>query len=196
MINHVGTCELETNRLYLRRFIKDDAEMAFKNWMHDEEVARYVAWPRHQTVETTYKVVANWERAYQSLTTYQWAIVLKENQEVIGSISLFNFSSFWFKKEVNCELGYSLSRMYWNQGFATEAAQAIVEFAFEVIGVTKVKARYDVRNEASGRVMQKIGMTYEGLLPKACQNGKKQWVDCHLYQLNKSDYLMSKDILS
>lgn len=196
MVNHVGTCVLETNRLYLRRFTKDDAQMVFKNWTHDEEVTRYVAWPRHHTVETTLKILADWERAYQSLTTYQWAIVLKENQEVIGSISLFNFVSFWFKKQVNCELGYSLSRMYWNHGLATEAAQAIVQFAFEVIGVTRIKARYDVRNEASGRVMQKLGMTYDRLLPRACQNGEKQWVDCHVYQLHKNDYLASKVSLS
>ena len=63
MVNHVGTCELKTNRLYLRKFRKDDAKMVFHNWTHDEELARYVIWPIHEDIETTIKILEKWEKS-------------------------------------------------------------------------------------------------------------------------------------
>lgn len=62
------------------------------------------------------------------------------------------------------ELGYWLGVDFWNQGYATEAAQAVVEFGFESLGLHRIYARHFSGNVASGRVMQKIGMHYEGLL--------------------------------
>lgn len=192
MINHVGTCELKTERLLLRRFKRDDATMVFNNWTSDEEVTRYVAWPTHRQIKTTIHVLTEWERAYQNLKTYQWAIVLNDTSEVIGSISLFNIVSLCQKDEVVCEFGYCLSRKYWNQGMMTEASFAVLSFAFEVVGFSRVKARHDVLNSASGRVMQKLGMKYERLLKNACQNGKRQWIDCDIYTLQKEDFLILK----
>ena len=52
MVKHVGTCELETKRLILRKFKRDDAVMVFNNWASDEEVTRYVAWPIHHHIAT------------------------------------------------------------------------------------------------------------------------------------------------
>lgn len=188
MVNHVGTCELETKRLLLRRFKRDDALMVFNNWTSDEEVTRYVAWPTHRHVGETVKVLIGWERAYEYLKTYQWAIVLKETQEVIGSISLFNIVTLHEKEEAVCEFGYCLSRKYWNQGITTEASFAVLAFAFETVGFTRVKARHDVLNVASGRVMQKLGMRYDRLLKNACQNGRRQWIDCDIYKIQQEEF--------
>ena len=196
MVCHIGTCKLETERLLLRRFEDSDAEMVFNNWTHDEEVTRYVAWPTHRTILTTLQVIQEWKRAYHNPRTYQWAIVLKENQEVIGSISIFNFVTFGSQHEVSCEFGYCLSKKYWNHGLTTEAAREVLKLAFEVIGVSKVRARHDVRNFPSGRVMQKLGMNYERLLKRACQNGRYQWIDCDVYYLHKDDYFMFKEQIS
>ena len=191
MVKHVGTCELETKRLILRKFKRDDAVMVFNNWASDEEVTRYVAWPIHHHIGETTKVLIGWEMAYQHLTTYQWAIVLKETQDVIGSISLFNIVNLHQKEGAVCEFGYCLSRTYWNQGITTEASCAILAFAFEVVGFTRVKARHDVLNVASGRVMQKLGMTYDRLLKNACQNSRRQWIDCKVYQIQKEEFFKS-----
>lgn len=109
MVKHVGTCELETKRLILRKFKRDDAVMVFNNWASDEEVTRYVAWPIHHHIGETTKVLIGWEMDYQHLTTYQWAIVLKETQDVIGSISLFNIVNLHQKEGAVCEFGYCLS---------------------------------------------------------------------------------------
>lgn len=61
------------------------------------------------------------------------------------------------------ELGYWIAQPYWGQGFATEAARAILTFAFDVLELNRVQASHLPRNPASGRVMQKVGMQYEGL---------------------------------
>ncbi len=62
------------------------------------------------------------------------------------------------------ELGYWLGVPFWNQGYMTEAARAVVEYAFGTLGLHKITASHFVRNPASGRVMEKIGMTREGIL--------------------------------
>lgn len=189
-MRHLGTCFLETERLYLRRFKVSDAKMAFNNWCHDDEVTKYVTWPTHQRVEVTEEVLKSWEASYKFLDTYQWAIVDKKTDEVIGSISLFQFHRRL--RRVYCEMGYCLSRQYWNQGLTTEAAQAVLDFAFKQIGVDGVVAKYDVRNLASGRVMQKIGMKQDKLVRRAVLNGRNEWVDCDTYMILKENY--EKDV--
>lgn len=64
------------------------------------------------------------------------------------------------------ELGYWIGRPYWNRGYATEAAAAVVDFGLEELGLYRIQARHLTRNPASGRVMQKIGMVREGILRK------------------------------
>lgn len=193
MVKHIGTCELETKRIYLRKFRRDDAKMIFHNWTSDHELACYVIWPIHQHIDTTVKILEEWEKSYQNPQIYQWAIVLKETQEVIGSISLFNMVTFFHKSETICELGYCLSRKYWNQGLITEAAYEVLRFAFNRVGFTRVKARHDVINSASGRVLEKLGMHDIGLLKRVCRNAQGGWIDCRVYTIDKDDFLNFKD---
>lgn len=189
-MKHLGTCQLETERLYLRRFKVSDATMVYENWSSDREVTRYVAWPVHETINTTKRILANWEVAYRQLDIYQWAIVYRENHQVIGSISLYQFSRRG--RRYNCELGYCLCKYYWNQGIMTEAATAVLQFAFEQLGVDTVIAKHDVRNPASGRVMKKIGMHHDRLVTRAVLNGHREWVDCDTYVIQKDDFLTAK----
>lgn len=186
-MKHLGTCRLETERLYLRKFKVSDATMVYENWSSDREVTRYVAWPVHQNVNTTKRILANWESAYQRLDIYQWAIVYRENEQVIGSISLYQFIRRG--RRYRCELGYCLSKDYWNQGLMTEAATAVLQFAFEQIGVDTVIAKHDVRNPASGRVMKKIGMHHDRLVTRAVLNGHREWVDCDTYIIYKDEFM-------
>lgn len=87
-----------------------------------------------------------------------WAIVLKES--VVGGINLrIDFANRL------AELGYSIARVQWNQGYCTEAAQAVIDAAFSTHEhLNRIRAMADVRNEASQRVMQKVAMRREGLL--------------------------------
>ena len=82
----------------------------------------------------------------------------KENMQAIGSISIVNFSDLheW------CEIGYCLSRNYWNNGIMTEALKAVIKLCFTKVGFNRVHAFHHAENKASGRVMLKSGMKYEG----------------------------------
>lgn len=92
-------------------------------------------------------------------TGVTWAVVMRDAESVIGAVGLT------IKAETTrAELGYWIGKPYWNHGFATEAAAAVVAYAFDTLGLHRVHACHLARNPASGRVMQKIGMTREGTL--------------------------------
>jgi [ribosomal protein S5]-alanine N-acetyltransferase len=92
-MNHLGTRELETNRLKLRRFQLSDSEAMFRNWASDTEVTKYLTWPSHKDVSVSESVLKEWITQYKKDKFYQLAIVLKSNgNEPIGSI--FNLLLF------------------------------------------------------------------------------------------------------
>jgi [ribosomal protein S5]-alanine N-acetyltransferase len=99
------------------------------------------------------------ERYYQTWGFGPYAVVEKRSQEVIGFCGLFFFPDVVGQPEV--ELGYRLVRSAWGQGFATEAAQAVRDFAFTTLGIKRLIAMIDPSNTASIRVAEKIGMRYE-----------------------------------
>lgn len=87
----------------------------------------------------------------------RWAIVHNESREIIGLMTFINNSTHH-----HCEIGYWIGNAYWNQGFATEAAKAVLAYAFEVRGMHRVIAQTFLHNPSSVRVLEKIGMRYEG----------------------------------
>ena len=97
--------------------------------------------------------------AFEAGTEFIWGIVLLETHELIGAIEL----SIDAEHE-RAEMGYWIGKPYWKMGYATEAAEEVLHHAFYVIGLNRVFASHLLRNPASGRVMEKIGMLYEGTL--------------------------------
>ncbi|MDW8316579.1 MAG: GNAT family N-acetyltransferase [Anaerolineae bacterium] len=87
------------------------------------------------------------------------AITMRTNGALVGAISLD-----LDRRYDRAEMGYWIGRPYWGQGFCTEAALALVRYGFEQLGLNRIYAFHFTRNPASGRVMQKIGMQYEGTL--------------------------------
>ena len=88
-----------------------------------------------------------------------YAITLREDGTLMGSISLIVT-----RRHRRAELGYWLGVPFWNQGYTTEAAGVLVKHGFSLLDIHKITASHFTRNPASGRVMEKIGMTCEGLL--------------------------------
>ena len=164
MLTHKGTKTIETQRLILRRFTMEDAEPMFRNWASDDQVTKHLTWPTHAGVEVTRMVLADWTAGYAGDKFYQWAIVLKENgPEPIGSISAVHI-----KEKTRCAtMGYCMSRTHWGKGIMAEALTAIIDFFFEEVGINRVEADHDPNNPASGRVMEKAGMTHEGTMRQA-----------------------------
>lgn len=111
-----------------------------------------------------------------------YAIVEKSSGALIGTVGLAIRP-----EHERAELGYWLGKPYWGRGYATEASQAVLRHGFETLGLNRVYANYFIRNPASGRVLEKLGMRYEGL---ARQHVKKWGVleDLVTYGMLRSDY--------
>ena len=178
----IGTQILQTERLILRRFVESDAEAMFQNWASSAENLIYVSWDPHPDVEVTRNSIRNWVASYANLHYFKWAICLKEDPEhVIGDISIVEID----ENDSYCEIGYVLGKNYWGRGMMTEALKAVLDFCFTQAGFQKVKARYASLNPASGRVMEKAGMSYL----KTIANGveRKDYVaDLIYYQIKKN----------
>ena len=89
--------------------------------------------------------------------TINFAITLRTDKNFIGTMGLE-----LEPENERAELGYWIGKPYWNRGYATEAAKAIVAYSFKVLKLNRIYAYHFTRNPASGRVLEKIGMQYEG----------------------------------
>lgn len=149
--------ELETERLVLRPFQLGDVDDVLA-YAQDPEWSRYLkALPRPYLREHAEQFLAR--QLLQDRTVHpSWAVVRQGT--VIGGINLrFNF------EHGLAELGYSIARAHWNKGFCSEAARTVLDAAFSGHGdLNRICARADVRNAASRRVMEKVGMAKEGVL--------------------------------
>lgn len=139
---------METERLIIDRIRKTDRDDYFHCISHDRKVletfiCRYAETPQEVNLEP---YIAN-EKMF--------AIRLKETEKLIGIILYFD------EKDDSCEIGYGIGSEYWNHGYVTEAVQRLLEYLFEEKGFRKVYASFFKGNEASKRVMEKCGMTYE-----------------------------------
>ena len=84
------------------------------------------------------------------------------------------------------ELGYWVGVPYWNQGYATEASAALVDYGFSELCLNRIQARHYVRNPASGRVMEKVGMRHEGLMRQHIRV-RGEFEDVSMYSILSSD---------
>lgn len=167
-MDHKGTKRLETQRLILRPFQLEDAEAMFRNWTSDPEVTKYLTWPTHKSVETTKAIRAYWVEEAKKPEVYQWAVVLKELGEPIGSLSVVSHRD----DVASADLGYCIGRRWWGQGLMAEGVRAVIEYLIREVGMHRVAACHDIRNPNSGRVMEKAGMKKEGVLRAAGRNNQ------------------------
>ena len=184
-MKHAGTQRLETKRLVLRRFVREDAAAMYQNWAADPEVTRYLTWQPHSSLEESQRIVNEWIETYgkeDSARYFQWAIVWKETGEPIGNISVVRMD-----EDVSmAQIGYCIGKAWWHQGITSEALKAVLDFLFDVVEVNRVEARHDPQNPHSGQVMQKCGMKYEGTLRSSDRNNQGLCDACY-YALLKSE---------
>ena len=181
-LNHEGTIKLFTERLMLRKFMISDANDMFNNWACDEEVSRYTLWRTNESIYETKEFLRDWCMRYNSNQYYHWAIVYEENKQVIGSISISSINNYL----KTCNVGYTLSKSYWNMGIATEALKCVIDFMINIVGIERIYAYHDINNVASGRVMQKCGMNFIKRKTKLFLNSNKYMVECDYYCYRKS----------
>lgn len=148
---------LTTERLILRPFVQADAPMVqeLAGEFAIADTTLEIPYPYENGMAESW--IATHEKKFQLGELAIFAVVRKSDATLMGTISLELFSRFR-----RAELGYWIGLPFWNQGYCTEAAQAVIEFGFTTLQLHKIVAHHLSRNPASGRVMQKIGMVREG----------------------------------
>lgn len=182
-MNHKGTKYIETERLILRKFEISDIKLAYKNWESDNKVTKYLRWKTHKDISESNDVIQSWIKNYSNPAFYQWAIVLKNLNEPVGSISVVNMNE---KLDI-VHIGYCIGSKWWNKGITSEAFSAIIPFLFEEVGVNRIESQHDPNNPHSGNVMKKCGLKYEGTLRKA-DFSNQGIVDACIYSLLKEEW--------
>lgn len=149
--------ELETDRLKFRAIKKSDLNDIYE-YSSNPKTSQYLLWEPHKSLEYTKKFIEIVLAKYKLGDYHDWAIVLKENKKMIGTCGFTRID----EQNSIAEIGYVLNPLYWGYGLATEAAKKILDFAFNILGVNRVEARFLFGNEASLNVMTKLGMKFEG----------------------------------
>ncbi len=174
--------DLNTPRLCLRKLTMHDAPDIY-HYSRDTEVARHVLWEAHRSISDSRAYLRYMLRRYRNHEPASWGIEYKQTGEIIGTIGFM-----WIQSDNSAaEVGYSLSRDYWNQGIMTEALQAVIAHGFGSMNLNRIEAQHETTNPASGAVMRKCGMQKEGTLRQRLYN-KGRYVDVDLYAILRRDY--------
>jgi ribosomal-protein-alanine N-acetyltransferase len=172
---------LFTPRLIIRPARMTDAQDIY-DYSRDPEVARHVLWDAHQSIHQTRGYLRFLLKQYRGGQPSSFVIELAQEHRVIGTIGFM-----WLQQENrSAEVGYSLSRAYWNRGLMTEALGAVLQFGFDKLHLNRIEAQYESDNPASGRVMAHVGMRHEGRLRQRVYN-KGRYVDVELYAILRDD---------
>jgi ribosomal-protein-alanine N-acetyltransferase len=147
------------------------------------ETSRYLLWSPHPYYSYTAELTRFLQKEYAEGRFFDFAVIWKENMKMIGTAGFTSID----EKNRCIEVGYVLNPDYWGKGIATEALTAIMNFAFCELEANRVEAKYMVGNEVSLRVMEKCGMTHEGILRgKLLVKGKFR--DVGLCSILKDEY--------
>ncbi len=183
MLNHVGTQQLETNRLIIRRYEMSDVNDMYNNWVTDSEVCRFWSWEPHKNIDETKEFLAGSIKNYEDITYYNWTIVLKSASEAVGYIYLADIDDANDSASIN----FALGRKYWNKGIMTEACKCVLNFAFTALSAKRIHSWHHIDNSASGRVQQKSGMRYINTIYKQVVECERISGDYCYYEILYSD---------
>ena len=151
--------ELECKRLFLRRMVENDVGEYYE-MASNPEVAEHQDWDICRNIDDAKKRMEMVNTAFDHKRAIYWAIIEKSSQKFIGYIAL-KIPPYNTKKG---ELAYSLNRDYWGLGFASEAANAVIAFGFDGVGLRRIEAITTLKNTASIKMLERLGFLLEGVL--------------------------------
>lgn len=175
--------EFETDRLLLRKLSLHDASDYF-DFASDPIVSKQTLWDRHETIDDTIKYLVNVLSKYESRQAYRWGIIYKPLNKLIGRTGLIR----WSVPHQSAEIGFAIASEQWNEGIITEATSEIIKYGFEKLDLNRIEGRCNYNNFGSSRVMEKLGMRYEGTLRQQLKI-KEQFIDQKVYSIIRDEYL-------
>ncbi len=149
--------ELYTPRLTLRAMRVSDADDMFR-YASRRDVTEYLLWSPHPTRTYTADYLRYIRGRYRLGEFYDWAVVERASGHMIGTCGFTKLEL----PHNSGEIGYVLNPEYHGMGYGTEAAERVLRFGFEELGLHRIEAKFMEGNEASRHVMEKLGMTFEG----------------------------------
>jgi [ribosomal protein S5]-alanine N-acetyltransferase len=172
---------METGRLRLRWIVEADAQALYEVYA-DPLVARYLSRPAFTDFAQAKKLVETANACYASGDSVNFAVERKADARVLGNCMLFRFH----RESRRAEIGYSMARAYWGEGYMHEALLALIDYAFGPLDLNRLEADIDPRNAASARSLERLGFVKEGVL-------RERWIvageisDTAYYGLIRSD---------
>ena len=177
-----GVPVLRSPRLRLRPYRADDAQAMFGLYS-DPRVMRYWSFPPWVEVAQARAYLDHAKAGMDSGDIFPWAIADGESDRLIGALTLFSLHV----EQRRAEIGYSLSPGFQGRGLAEEALRLALGFAFSSLGLRRMEADIDPRNNASCRLVERLGFQREGLLRKRWKvNGEE--CDTALYGLLAEEF--------
>lgn len=149
---------LECDRIILRKMDRSFADDMFE-YASNPAVTKYLTWDVHPNRRFSYNYLGYVNSRYRTGEFFDWAITMRDSGKMIGTCGFtrFNFSSY------SAEIGFVLNPKYWGYSIAPEASRRVIRFGFDTLELHRIEARYMENNIQSRRVMEKSGMTFEGI---------------------------------
>ena len=149
---------LECDRIILRKMDRSFADDMFE-YASNPAVTKYLTWDVHPNRPFSYNYLGYVNSRYRTGEFFDWAITMRDSGKMIGTCGFtrFNFSSY------SAEIGFVLNPKYWGYSIAPEASRRVIRFGFDTLELHRIEARYMENNIQSRRVMEKSGMTFEGI---------------------------------
>ena len=149
---------LECDRVILRKMDRSFADDMFE-YASNPAVTKYLTWDVHPNRRFSYNYLGYVNSRYRTGEFFDWAITMRDSGKMIGTCGFtrFNFSSY------SAEIGFVLNPKYWGYSIAPEASRRVIRFGFDTLELHRIEARYMENNIQSRRVMEKSGMTVEGI---------------------------------
>lgn len=173
---------IHANRVSLRTITNDDVDALYQIFSHPE-VMRYWGTPPLANRNAAFDLVKEIHDGFQQQRALKWGIVKRPDDQVIGTATLFNFNF----DNGRAEIGYSLARDQWGNGYCNEALTALLNYAFDELNLRRIEADVDPRNDPSIRTLERLGFQREGYLRERWHvNGEIQ--DSLFYGLLKREW--------
>jgi len=173
--------DLDTPRLLMRKVTPHDVADLLE-YASDPQVTRYTSWDHYSSMNDAHRFIYWALDRYQRKSEAPWGIVHKQDKKLIGTLGYSN----WSVRNRCADISYALSAKYWGQGLTPEALERAIAYGFEKMSLNRIEAHCMPDNVASARVMEKVGMKFEGTLRQRLL-AKKKFHDLQMYSVLRGE---------